>query len=205
MSPDQHHCYRGVRQSFRYLRNVYKPDMLAYLLLTSKRERELCGALAWGLQKFYGRNPPNELVACEWNYPGTRQACDLAILSDNGSPKVLIEAKAAYTFDLIGNGRFPAESILPDIARLREFRFNGKRYVLVFFTHRRRRPDPRFRPVVKYYDDLSDRTRTDELEAGFDRFHAAIGNLPILDEARIPAGNAFGVEVDVLYWLFDAA
>ena len=204
MSDNRLHCYRGVRLSFRFLRNVFKPDMLAFLLLTSKRERELCGALAWGLLRFYKRNPPYELVTCEWSYPGTRRACDLAILSDDGSPNLLIEAKAAYTFDLMGSGRFPAESILLDIARLREFKFDGERYVLVFFTHPKRKPDRKFRSVVKYYDDLSDGTRTDQLEEGFDRFHAAIGNLPILDEGRIPAGNAFGVEVDVLYWLFQA-
>ena len=204
MSDNRLHCYRGVRQSFRFLRNVFKPDMLAFLALTSKCERELCGALAWGLQRFYERNPPRKLVSREWSYPGTRKACDLAILSDDGSPEVLIEVKAAYTFDLMGTGRFPAESILPDIERLREFKFNGERYVLVFFTHPRRQPDRRFSAAVKYYDDLSDRTRTDELEEGFDRFHRAIGNLPILDEGRIRAGRAFGVNVDLLYRLFDA-
>ena len=204
MSIDRLECYRGVRQSFRFVPNVFKPDMLAYLALTSKCERELCGALAWGLQRFYERNPPHQLVSREWSYPGSRKACDIAILSEDGSPNVLIEAKAAYTFDLMGSGRFPAESILPDIARLREFKFDGERYVLVFFTHPKRKPYRKFRPIVKYYDDLSDRARTDDLEQGFDRFHAAIGNLPILDEGRIPAGNAFGVRVDVLYWLFDA-
>ena len=39
------YCYRGVRAALRSLGSAFKKDMLAYLTLTSKSERELCGAL----------------------------------------------------------------------------------------------------------------------------------------------------------------
>ena len=139
------YCYKGVRASLRSLGSVFKEGMLAYLALTSKSERELCGALAWRLHAFYGEHKPYDLVGREIRYQNAR--CDVSIVSRAApqNPKVLIEAKAAYLFEIANPDRALnpdlIRAVLRDVAKLRKLVFDGERYVLVFFTYPRGFPD----------------------------------------------------------------
>jgi hypothetical protein len=79
---------RAVDQTVR----AADPDEFAFLALTSKVELPFRDRLAYALAT--SAAPRGERVAREW------KRCDLAWLSDSG-PKLLVEVKACYTFDLV--------------------------------------------------------------------------------------------------------
>jgi hypothetical protein len=95
------------------LPELFEVDELAYLALTSKIELPIRDRLAFALYKRLDQR----LVAREW------KRVDLAVLGTDGStPELLLEAKALYTFDLIGEAvwvdRFP-KRVRDDVAALR--------------------------------------------------------------------------------------
>ena len=189
-----------INEELRKLCTEFAPDSLAYLLLTSKCERELSGALASRLHiRFI--DFPSVIVCREW------ESFDVALLLD-GEPASLIEAKAAYTFDVMDKGEepFPTKEVRKDIAKLQALEFEGNRYILVFFTQLHQIPQQRkFDAAIKYVKSIRRRgNRVEDFYEGFQRFHTAIGDLPIVTQGEINAGSAFDVEVGVLYWLFDA-
>ena len=189
-----------ISEELAQLHCEFAPNSLAYLLLTSKSERLLCGALASRLYTHF-IDFPSLLVCREW------EGYDLAVLSD-GEPDSLIEAKAAYTFDLMDKNQrlYPSKPVLHDIAKLRKFEFNGDRYVLVFFTHVYQIPRRSFNAAIKYLNLMRTRGNDlDEFAECFKQFHTKIGGLPIVANGEIEAGNAFDVDVGLLYWLFDAS
>ena len=126
----------------------------------------------------------------------------------NDKPESLIEAKAAFTFDLIADKQppYPTNPVLKDIAKLRKVDFCSDRYVLVFFTHVCQIPNSRSPQALKYLRGMRkwDNDRS-ELAKGFERFHEEIGGLPIVTSGEIEVGNAFDVDVCLFYWLFDAS
>jgi hypothetical protein len=72
-------------------------SMWSYLMLTSKVELPIRDLIAWRLHE---RLDPDYIVSREW------KRCDLAILSKEGSPLLLIEFKACYHFDLYREKNF---------------------------------------------------------------------------------------------------
>lgn len=77
------------------------PDnYLAYLALTSKPELQIRDVLAWSL---YQELTPDFVVAREWTPSGGPGGgrTDLAIVTPDGSPVVLLEAKSFMTFDAV--------------------------------------------------------------------------------------------------------
>lgn len=198
----------SIKEALNQLGNTFEPNDLAYLSLTSKNEHLLCASLASRLHAQFA-DQPDLLVAREWR-AAPKCPVDLAILS-HGEPRVLIEAKAGYTFDLVGyeskrKRYFPSDAIQKDLAKLARLNFECERYVLVFFTHPHQIPSAQFAGAVKYIDLMRRRGTPcrDEISQCFDLFHASIGNLPIMAQGELRAGRAFDVDVSVLYWLFDA-
>ena len=189
-----------ITEELAHLHSEFAPNRLAYLLLTSKSERLLCGALASRLNARLS-DFPSKLICREW------KRFDVAVLH-NGEPDALIEAKAAYTFDLMDKNErlYPSKPVRDDIDKLRKFEFNGDRYILVFFTHADQIPERRYDAAIKYVDPMrSSGNDLDEFAERFRQFHERIGRIPILVQGEIEAGSAFDVDVRVLYYLFDAS
>lgn len=184
----------------------FTPDSLAYLALTSKDERLLCGALA---RRLHGEfcDDAEILVRREWPVPNdTRKRVDVAVLRP-GEPVALIEAKAAMSFDLVkGTGRgFPASAVLEDIRRLRGIDVEAERFALLLVTDTKQLPSDEYDPALPYAEERRRHGVIDEprMMAGFRRFLGAVGHPPVVDWGRVAGGVAFGVEVDVLYWLLE--
>ena len=184
----------------------FTPDSLAYLALTSKDERLLCGALARRLHGEF-RDDAETLVRREWPVPGnTRERVDVAVLRA-GKPVALIEAKAAMSFDLVkGTGRgFPVPAVLKDIGKLRGIDVEAERFALLFVTNTKQEPSDEHDAALSYAEERRRHGVINEprMMAGSKRFLEAVGHLPVVDWGRVAGGVAFGVEVDVLYWLLE--
>ncbi len=195
-----------VTAALSCLGEEFTPDSLAYLALTSKDERLLCGALSRRLHgQFY--DDAETLVRREWPVPGnTRKRVDVAVLRA-GKPVALIEAKAAMSFDLVkGTGRgFPVPKVVEDIGKLRGIDAAEERFALLFVTNTKQVPSDEHDAALPYAEERRRHGVIDEprMMAGFRRFLGAVGYLPVVDWGRVAGGVAFGVEVDVLYWLLE--
>src|SRR3954447_11031963 len=102
-----------LRDELARLGRRFERDELAFLALTSKIELPIRDRLAYSLYQRLDEC----LVAREW------KRVDLAVLSDDGkTPVMLLEAKALFTFDLIGDDvwvdRFP-QKVREDVKALR--------------------------------------------------------------------------------------
>ena len=189
------------------LADEFKANRLAYLLLSSKDERLLCGMLASRLHETLAADQAT-LVRREWSVPTNRnQKIDIAVLRHN-HPVALVEAKSAMSFDLVKSGKrpFPIKKVLDDVERLRAIDYDCERYILLFVTHYHELPRPDFDPALPYSKDRRRYGVINEVdfEAGFKRFHSAAGELPVLHRGKVSAGNAFDVDVTLYYWLFEA-
>ncbi len=184
----------------------FTPDRLAYLALTSKDERLLCGALARRLHEEFC-DDAEIIVRREWPVPSnTRKRVDVAVLRAS-KPVALIEAKAAMSFDLVkGTGRgFPVPAVLKDIGKLRGIDVEVERFALLFVTDTKQLPSAEHDAALPYAEERRRHGVIDEprMMAGYRRFLRAVGHLPVVDCGRVAGGVAFGVEVDVLYWLLE--
>ena len=185
------------------LESEFTANWLAYQSLTAKNETLLCGALAGCLHRTFEGLDDTQVRREWWNY-ASNGYFDIAVLRD-GDPVALVEAKAAMSFDLVKAGTqvFPTKDMLKDIAKLRGVEFDGERYVVLFVTHPYQVPRRKWDPALPYIDGIRRHGAIDmgKIEQGFARLRESTGSLPVLARGRIAAGNAFGVDVVVLYWL----
>jgi len=126
----------------------FAENELAFLALTSKVELPIRDRLAFRLfcryRDFY--------LVREW------KRVDLAVLSGGPTPAplMLLEAKALYTFDLVGDdawiARYPAK-VGQDVGKLRGFTdltTGTQLFALVLATHPTGPIEPNLRQVAKY-------------------------------------------------------
>jgi hypothetical protein len=197
-----------LREELERIHQLFEPNELAYLALTSKVELPIRDRLAFALH----RRLDQRLVAREW------KRVDLAILADDGStPELLLEAKALYTFDLIGEAvwvdRFP-KKVRDDVAAMRarsDLVERTQLFALVLATHPLSEAGPQLRQLAKY-------------SRGVGKAIAALGDAPavlreadaairaalpdaseILCTGEIWGGAAYGIEITVPYWLIAAS
>ena len=187
-----------LAEALRDLGGEFKPNRLAYLSLMTKNEREMCNALAWRLHERLAGDADAQVVR-EW------RRHDIAVLRRH-NPVAPIEAKAAMAFDLVAGGAraYPSREVLRDIRKLRDAEPNCEhRYVLPFFTHVHRMPRHEHDAAMPYISGIRKHGTIDRaaLDRGFERFRQAVGGLAVVAAGEVPAGNAFGVDVSVLYWL----
>ena len=181
------------------VRKNWDRDELADLAMTSKIEFPFRDKLAYELYKNLGMEPK---VAREW------RKTDIAILG-NGSPITLIELKALFTAELttdIGLRDY-VERVEKDLVKARGLTASGEVYAILLATHPTSRYPNQLKGVAKYYfgvnraftsnneDQLDIRVKADK------RLRRRIGDSRIADFGSLDGGKAFGVGVDVLYWL----
>jgi hypothetical protein len=195
------HLQRGLRG----LTRRFAKNELAVLAFSSKVELAVRDRLAYALS----RRLPRSLVVRE------RRRADLAVLSDEATPKplMLLEATAMYSFDLIEQK--PGRSVSPekvqrDVTKLRATRDlprDAQLFVLIVASHPKRVPDrgTGAREAMKYARQivrtLSARS-ADELAAQASRnVSSRLGYLGQVRSGVIKGGEAYGVPIEIHHWL----
>ncbi len=183
---------------------AFEPNELAFLALTSKIERPIVDRVAYRL---FSTLRPSQKVGREWPLDSIR--VDLAILEQE-SPKVLLEAKAMGTSDCTRPGNRGTE--YPGLLQRDLDRFKGKEvdsdiFSLLLAVHPKREIPRDLKKIVKYASGMNTALRTPGGEAGVrarcqeNLKNSLIPGVPCHSDF-IPGGCAFGIEVDVLWWLF---
>lgn len=180
----------------------FAPGDLAYLPLTSKVERPLQDRLAWSLHT----KLPELVVSREW------KRTDLAILDAQAStPLLLLEAKAMYTADLVGQQLADADDDYPtrmrhDIEKAQQLASEGNAQVfaLGLATHPMDVPE-NWPNVIKYVPLVRSKLRqfgeAGVREMAADTMKRRLSPLGPVRSGSLHGGRAFGVEVAVDWWL----
>ncbi len=186
---------------------IFHGGNLAYLALTGKIELQVRDQVALMLRTVI---PPENLVAREWTRR-KKSRCDLAIVH-GGNPNCIVEFKAMYSFDPLIEGktamRLPRTLLTDCLERERDYRARTLGVLLV--THPLGRiPEEYGHGVTKYRDDIN---------LAFSRYGPA-GNILSGCESKVEhlfrkrdftsrhgvlqAGNCFGTQVEIHYWLVE--
>ena len=139
----------------------------------------------------------NYIISREYNPSGIKSRIDLAII-ENNQIKDIIELKSMYTFD----------SADMDFNKNSKLVINGvNQYEIIIATHIKAVPNKEFKEYVKYYRLIDKHTSNIEnskmlvdnldyiIRKEFSRERYEIKNF------NITAGQAFGVDVDVWFWV----
>lgn len=194
--------FMTLNEALSALGAEFKDNELAYLALTSKPEFVIRDRLAFKLfeQKF--------VVAREWN------RIDLAILVDRGAhevtPEVLLQLKAKSSFRLLYKWQEVFENARADVKKCAPLRSKSTRaFFLMIAPHIENswRIDESLQGVLKYWchwdwslsgSALEKRVNQLVVKTFTDRGWRVGGTS---DGLKIPAGEAFGARVSILYWL----
>ena len=188
-------------QALRDLQTQFHKNELAYLALTSKPEFAIRDKLAFNLhQSLLARGL---IVSREW------KRTDLAVLLE-ARPQALLEIKAMFSFDAVKKGRpsHQYESLLQsDVAKARKVALSQTQiFALLLSTHPAASFDPRLRGVVKYLTKINSNYRGMSASEIRENATSAVRSWPssrlVRTAGTIAAGEAFGVEVKLDYWLF---
>lgn len=192
-----------LREELDQVHKLFQPDELAYLALTSKIELPVRDRLAFSLY----RRLDDLLIAREW------KRVDLAVLAGDGeTPEMLLEAKALYTFDLIGDeawtSRYP-EKVTADLAALcarKDLTERTQLFALVLATHPTSQPSAQLKQVAKYSKGVGKAIGTHGdatavLRHADEALRASLRHAGAVYPGEIPGGTAYDVAVSVPYWL----
>ena len=181
-------------------RSFFATDELAYLALTSKIELPFRDRLAFRLHKDFAAHE-EVVVSREWD------RVDLAVLR-GAQPKVLIELKAMYSFDMQGKGaptNFP-KLVAKDVEKLQNIsaRYSAEPpaiFTLLLVTHPHSAPLAGLDRVIKYASGIRSRTPGDVLSIDA-LVQGNFNSHSVADSGYVSGGTAFGIEVTLYYWLF---
>ena len=189
-----------VFKSLASLSEAFLPDELAYLALTQKIEHAIRDKLAFKLHQAFAEKT-GLLVCREWN------RTDIAIIEDD-HPRLLLEAKAIYTFDIIKSGAqhsYPGQ-LERDIEKAQRWVDATAPNVpeilaLLLATHLHDPPGQEYRQAIKYFGGVTKYTTAENTVALADQAIRKRLQLPIVAHGEINGGSAFGIRVSVAYWL----
>ena len=194
-----------IISSLRKTTDEFGKDELAFLALTTKIELPLRDRWAYVLYKNLADS--NFVVSREWTR--TRSRTDIAIL-ESGNPKVLIEIKALYTFDAVSRKGWYAKAI--DLLQedenkaLKLANIDTEIYTVLFVTHPLVSIPTDFEGIVKYLPGINGAfgkfgSADAVAEIARQRIREKLKGKYIVSEGVLPGGSAFGVGVDVMYWV----
>jgi hypothetical protein len=192
-----------IVSALQKLSEAFQPDELAYLALTQKVEHAIRDKLAFNLHQKLNSN--SSLLVCrEW----FRR--DLAIVQD-GKPRLILEAKAIYTFDIIKSGSqhsFPRQ-VAEDFGKAAAWELDApegcplETLALVIATHPLSPPNKKYQHAIKYFGGV---TKYSVEPATFEEVDAVMQNkmqdFKLLGSIQIPGGKAFDTPVSVFCWLY---
>lgn len=190
---------RELSQALAAISCEFRENELAYLALTTKVELPFRDRIAFRLHQDYA--PAGCIVAREWN------RIDLAVLASDGSPLCLVELKAMYTFDAMGNLRFFTDATTADEQKARQKAGEATSvFSLLLVTHLDRLVPEAYLKPVKYSGGINRALlRWGDAHAVRAKASAEIeGGLAgrcVVARGHVEGGAAFGIGVSVLYWL----
>jgi len=174
------------------------PAECAFLALTSKFELPFRDRLAFALATV--AEPRGEWIAREW------KRCDLAWLSDSG-PRLLVELKACYTFDLVVQPDVFFAYLRSDLLKARSLAGSGPAcFAILLATHPREQIPPRLFDTIKYASGVNsairlagsaDRVRTRAVAEAEGR----LGAFSNVKSFRLELGSYLGIGVEILGWI----
>ena len=181
----------------------FRPNEFAYLALTQKIEHAIRDRLAFSLHEALAGDP-SLLVCREW----FRR--DLAVVQAD-KPRLILEAKAIYTFDIINEGAehpFP-RLVADDLAKAAEWASDApeshplETLALVVATHPHSQPGRQYKQAVKYFGGVS-RYASESLsfDEASERLSQRMGAFRQVHGVPAFAGTAFGIDVSIYAWLF---
>ena len=184
------------------LEYVFDKNELAYLSITQKNEHALRDRIAFQLHQELSEVSPYQ-VSREW------LRTDLAILKE-GAPHLMVEAKSIYSFNVIEYKKSYPYDLLLDHDAEKSYKFlekhpNNKDCPVLLFltaTHIIGDVDEKCKQSIKYFSDLK---KSKNVSIDFiQRKVLELINHKCITYDVISAGTAFGVDVKVLYWIFEA-
>lgn len=175
-------------------------DRLAFLALTSKPELQVRDALAWTL---YQQLDADLVVSREW------KRTDLAIVDSEGAPRLLLEAKAMTTFDVVSHKTLDKFMgyLASDYAKATQLAQDGTAIILLLLVTHIADPVPgSLSSVVKYSPAINaSLRRRPATELQTQARTILIGELQQFDqhvrEVALTNGVAFGIRCGVTGYL----
>ena len=195
---------RDLIDALDHVEEGFHTDELAYLALTQKVEQAFRDKLAYKLhRRFEGRGP--ELLVCrEW------QRADLALVTKDG-PRLLLEAKAGYTFDIMMRNKgfdfakLCASDLRKAAALAVKMNCTPEIYALAIATHPHAAPAPEYRTAVKYYPGVRKyATAANNHDAVKAVMRETMTDFEEVHHLPVAAGQAFGAKVSLFVWLYRA-
>jgi len=190
-----------LRGALRELTKEFGKNELAFLALTTKIELPLRDR--WGYVLFKKLAGSKYIVSREW------KRTDLAIIED-GKPKVLIEIKAIYTFDAAFEGGFYTRAIdylqKDEDKALKLASADTEIYTVLFATHPLAKIPVELEGIVKFRAGinraLNEQNSADAVaKIARRRIEEKFKGKHIVSKGALPGGSAFGIGVDVMYWM----
>ncbi len=192
---------------------AFRQNELAYLALTSKIELAIRDRIAF----YCNLHGKNITVAREWHSPahGKNQRTDIAIFCK--SPLLaLIEIKAIYTLDaffnpksrdyflnIIRNDQSKSASVATNLVSAQKV--SVQTYELLLAVHPHVTLGTSLNPIIKYISQIN-KCINRHGDKYFNKAQTKIRNILSsaslnYEEGIIKGGCAFGVDVDVIWWL----
>ena len=184
---------------------LFGEDELAYLSLTSKNELVIRDKIAYKLHI----ELKESIVTREYRVKGVNSRIDLATL-ENNEIKDIIELKSMYTFDAVdGLDKF-IDSVNRDFDKNSSLKNDiTNQFAIIIGTHPRTIPSEKYKDFVKYYNSIKrymkkisrDRILIEKMDrkirSAFEKDKYEIKDI------IVNAGNAFGVDVDICFWIVE--
>jgi hypothetical protein len=178
----------------------FAPGELAYLALTSKPEGHLRDRLAFALHQ---RLSPQLVISREHPVRTDLAAFD----ASTGRLVMALEATALYTCNALVpmNLEWNRKKVARDIAKAQAIDGSAAVFALALVTHPHDIPDDSGCGAIKYVGQLASAIRrygAEDLRTRADQIlRATFGDIAPLSTGSIRSGEAFGVEVEVLFYL----
>ncbi len=186
-----------VANAMKSLGDEFSANELAYLALTSKVELPVRDRLAYSLHRQFG-NIDRAIIAREW------QRVDLAILVEQ-KPKLLLEVKAMYDFDILKRNGKMLDSVRKDLRELQHQypERESEKMLLILATGVDGSPNASMDKIIKYSSNLRKHHTASRTENEIqDAATAFFGEFEHFSSGQTCGGQAFGMKVAVRYWLF---
>lgn len=180
----------------------FRENELAYLSMTGKNELLIRDRIAYELYSKYN----DYIISREYNPSGIKSRIDLAIL-ENNQIKDIIELKSMYTFDSV-DMRGYINAINKDFNKNSELVIDGvDQYEIIIATHIKEVPNKKFKNYVKYYRLIN------KYISNIEDSNILVENLDYIirkefstkkyeiKKFSVTAGQAFGVDVDIWFWV----
>ena len=190
-----------IINSFRNILHEFQPDELAYLSLTTKIELPFRDRWAYSMFKEFKET--NTVVSREW------KRTDLALL-ENGSPSALIELKAMYSFDAALKPNDIAgftDAMSRDEEKAKQLaEKNTEIYTVLLATHPEKNIDSSLSGIVKYDNGINKaikllKSSNAVKDKAIKAVNLNMNKRNIILQGELNAGNAFGIDTVILYWI----